>query len=287
MRATVFFIVGIALFIASCTKDPDPAQVGIMNATVDGATWESVTTSAVISNTGISITGLNQNNDALVLDVLKGTTIGSYNVKGGNSSSIDAAISMSPNTGAAYASTFYATNINVGTITISEINDANKTISGSFTGSIKRFDPVEKEIAISEGTFTKIPYNVQSGSPGNSFSAKVDGLRLSATTIAGTKDETAKVILLHFSGANKNITISTLSTVGRGTYAMGGPGNDYYGTYTAGTKYYTSYSGSINITTHNIVTKRMEGTFSFFVQPDVPDGTSLTISEGNFAVTYL
>jgi len=271
-------------FIASCTNDPDPVKVDTMNATVDGIVWQSVTTSAVISNTGISITGLNQNNDALVLDVLKGTTIGSYSVKGGNLA--DAALSMSPNTGAAYASIFYANNVNVGTITISEINDTDKTLSGSFTGSVKRFDPAEKEIIVSGGTFTKIPYNVQSAPDVSSFSVKVDGLRLSATTITGTIDETAKVILLSFSNTNKNITLSMLSTVGRGTYAIGGPGNDYYGTYTADAKYYTSYSGSLNITTHSIIRKRIEGTFSFFVQPDVPNGTSLTISEGNFALTY-
>src|SRR6478609_9157690 len=128
-----FFILGITSSILfSCSKPESPEPSGEMKATVDGAEWQSVTTSAIITNNSIAIVGLNKDNDVLELDVLKSAASGSYDVTGGDVSSLSAAISLSPNTGAGYVSSYYANGVKVGTITISEIDDVTKTLSGTF-----------------------------------------------------------------------------------------------------------------------------------------------------------
>ncbi len=104
---------------------------------------------------------------------------------------------------------------------VTEIDEANKTISGTFVCKIKRTVPEEKEVIIKDGSFTKITYTTEPGSnPENEFSAKVDGANFPASTAGGV--QAFGKLTLNFAKSNADaIGITVPDDISTGTYTLG------------------------------------------------------------------
>lgn len=279
----------LVVVLLSCSKDSDEAiaSAGSIAATVDGVSWKATVASASIANGAITIAGKDANNKGIQFGTLKSIKKGTYSVKGPNGSELpEASLSLTPAGETAYASSYYAAGQTVGTITISEIDETNKTVSGSFSGKVKRLVPAQKEIEIKGGTFNKVSYATVPTSGSNSFSVKVAGTSFSASVVSGAKAIGKIVLNFTTSDMKKIITIVTPDNVTTGMQSFGKTGATYYATYTDNSVVNESVSGSLNITSHNTTTKRIEGTFSFSAQPFPMGGSTISVTEGSFAVTY-
>ncbi len=275
------------LLLMSCSKEsakPAVAPAGSVMATVDGTSWTGIG-AAVIANGSITIAGQDANNKGIQLSILKNTVKGTYDIKGSTSALSDATISMTPPGEVAYASVYFTDGLKIGSITITEIDETNKTISGSFNGKVKRFIPAEKEVEIKGGSFTKVAYTTKPATTTNTFSAKVSGTLLDATIITGVK--ALGTITLNFSTADakKIIVIQMPDNVTTGSHAFGNFGANYFALYTLNSESNESVSGSVNITSYDTSKKHIEGTFSFSAEP-LLGGTAIPITEGSFKVTY-
>ncbi len=136
------------------------------------------TGSAIIANGAIMIGGAN-GSEILTL-IVNDIKVGAYDAKGVKIGvSPDAEINYTPDSKVFFSSTFAADGEKVGTITITDIDQAKKTISGTFNGfAIK--DGVSTEIG--SGSFNKLPYTEQAPS---SMTAKIDGTDFTATVVVG------------------------------------------------------------------------------------------------------
>ena len=281
----------LALTGYACSSDGDgdeePGKVaGAIVATIDGETWKTSTTSAIIINGTITIAGTKADGSNLTLSVMTSTTAGSYPVTGEDASVPDAIISFNEGSGVDYVSSYYEDGVEVGRIVITEIDTENETISGTFYGKVLRLAPSETELIIETGSFTEIPY-VEETEPAedNSGSAKINGDAFTPNIIGATKSFGNILINLSLNGT-KTIAINVADNATVATHNFGSIGDDYYAMYTVSSTSNVSTSGSVVITLHNTTTKRIEGTFSFQAEPFPMGGTAVSITNGTFAVSY-
>lgn len=163
-----------------------------------------------------------------------------------------------------------------GVVTISEHNEANKTLSGTF--NFNAFLPGIDTIYVSKGTLYNVSYGGGDiGDPTNAglFSAKVDGNPFIPVTVSS--QNTGNTIITSGSTANATIVISVTAAVEPGEYTLprGGFGAKYQGP----TGPEETVEGLITILEHNVTEKNIKGTFSF-----ITNRTEVT--EGQFDVTY-
>ncbi len=301
-----FIFISSSLFIlnSSCNIEPYEGDVspeinentpnveaGALQVDFDGKTVSFDITSATVSNNVINISGLKSSSqEALVLNVFA-SSIGTYQL-GVTVNQVEVNSVAYANTGSGKTWTSVKDFVtSQGEITITEIDETNKTISGTFffTG----YDSTSASKDFTKGVFNKIPYasDVPSGNSNNTFFAKVDGVEFVEDGIGGA--------LLSFPGtpsiitisATKNsfetISISVSSNITSGTYdfsTFDPPMGQYNLSLTEGT---VSDSGVLTITSHDIANKRIVGTFSFKASPLIGTGNSYEITEGSFDVTYL
>lgn len=298
-KITYITVLFIALVTFSCEKEPSRAISPEANFEVDfsGQTFVAERVAATVLNDLINITGFRgPNNEAIILTLGAGSE-GVYRLGVQNGTILH---------GAAYTEENNATNggwvsltdgiTSQGVIIISEINRVSKTISGgfSFTGnnpSVGNTDSFVIEFA--NGTFENIPYESELSNPptsNNSFTAKIDGVEYEEDSLSG--------ILINSSGMS-NITIvatkNNIDSIGLTFPSDIAPG-DYdftfglapIGQYNIFTPF-TSHiaDGSFIITTHDVSSKRIVGTFSFIAEAFGGGASeSYEVSEGSFDVTY-
>lgn len=289
MKKTNYILLAIALsLILSCSNDESEKEIapeGSMIAKIEGSSWKSEQAAAVIFNDAISIVGTDGDDNGIELSVLTSNVAGTYMVKGTETSLPDALVSYTPSGEIAYFSSYFPEAVTVGKMIITEIDEVNKTISGTFECKVKRLVPEEKELEIKEGSFTRIPYTSDASAPtDNTFSAKVDGINFGATIIGGVK--AFNTITLNATNGTKGIAISLPATVTTGSHNFGGISDDYYATYLSGSTYYQSTSGSVNITKHDTAAKLIEGTFSFAAELFPAGGGSVSVTAGAFSISY-
>lgn len=220
------------------------------------------------------------------LAVLKKTVTGTYDCKGAGTTVPDATVSFTPQGENAYASIYYEDAEKVGSITISEIDEVNKTISGTFSSKVKRVVPSEKAADITSGSFTKIPYSTNAPASSSSLSAKVDGTLMNASIATGARAFGKLVLNGSTLDGKQIITITIPETATPGTYTFGVLGTTSYATYTLNPNTYESTSGSVKITAHSTTSKHIEGTFSFSAEPFGFEAETIAVTEGAFVITY-
>lgn len=157
------FTTGIAalclsiLFLGSCSKDSSSIlPESKIKATIDGASWNSTTQIAIKNTTGFVITATQISVTSLTSSTLVFTLVGSgtgtYEIL---------------STGAKHFVAVYTPNITTptasftstkGTVSITEIDTANKTISGTFSFTCASIALVPVLKTVSSGTFTKVSY---------------------------------------------------------------------------------------------------------------------------------
>lgn len=171
----------------------------------------------------------------------------------------------------------YTTNPNgEGVVTISELNETNKTLSGTF--NFNAFLPGIDTVYVSRGTIYNVSYTGGDiGDPTNAglFSAKVDGNQFIPITISSRN--TGNTIITSGSTANATIVISVTANVEPGDYTL--PRGGFGAKYQDVTGPEDTVEGLVTILEHNVSEKTIKGTFSF-----ITNRTEVT--EGQFDVTY-
>lgn len=273
------------LLTASCSDDKDETAVapaGKIIAKIDGASFEG-DAAAQIQNDEIIVAGLN-GDESISIIITKAAAVGTYELKGAHVGiTPDAEINYTPDGGVHFFSTVFADNgVKVGSVTVTEVDVANKTVSGTF-----ECQPVgmggSGTAEIASGSFTKIPYSeVADGR----LSAKIDGNDFTASITSARRDMGIVVVNGQSINGSKVITMSFSEDVVPGTYPIGDLGTEAYGTYTVSLRSFVSSSGTLKITSHNKTTRRVEGTFSFDAVDFMEELPGHTITQGTFAVTY-
>ncbi len=163
-----------------------------------------------------------------------------------------------------------------GVITISDLNENSKTLSGNF--NFNAFLPGIDTIYVSSGTFYNVSYtNGEIPDPTNAgtFSAKVDGNQFIPVIVSARS--TTNTIIISGSNANATIVLSVPPGIEVGEYTF--PGGSVRFKYQDANGPETTSEGIINITEHNLGDKTIKGSFSFLTN-------RTEISEGLFDVAY-
>ncbi|PLW95275.1 MAG: hypothetical protein C0592_00465 [Marinilabiliales bacterium] len=156
MKKSLLLIAIIALLFTACKKDGDSSPVVInpnasITCKVDGVLWTALT--RVTSNTAgnFIINGTTFSGDALNISTL-GDTTGTYTL---GTLSYHSTASYSPK--ASNPDSLY-TAIN-GTVIITEVDDVNKRVSGTFQFNCVNVLNQNLNIAITEGEFLYLNYH--------------------------------------------------------------------------------------------------------------------------------
>jgi hypothetical protein len=279
----------MTMLLSSCSEDKSEnlpvAPAGNIIATVNGTSWEA-SGIAILGNNSISVGG-ESGGKVVQVTIFKDDAVGTYEIKGIGALTTftpEAMVAYGTSGSAASASIYFDNTEAVGFTTITEIDEANKTVSGTFHSKVKSFlDGTTAEVTA--GSFTKIPYTTEITT--STVSAKIDGVQFNSHVVTSAKGLGTLVLNGQTLGAQQIITISLPETTTTGTYALGEIGlADQYATYTRNGQIYTSVSGSLKITAHNKTTKHIEGTFNFSAEPFGFEAATITITTGAFSIDY-
>lgn len=298
------FLAGLFLIItafASCDVEPIDSAIdlddfenpisgpAVFKADFSGTTWTATATQANITSAGIQIIGSKANGESFAF-ALDATTAGTYP---GNENFL----TFTP-----AGSTFGYWSVNTtnptedtGSITITNINTVNKTISGTFSFKGYWSDTSNTSIIpvqFTNGVFTNIPYVSDSTPPtGDTFFAKVDGVEFAEDQIdaAYIEDATPNPIPDQISvvGSKDNddsVGINVDKNLPVGTYPITGALSStdvVRGSILINDLLYTAESGSITIVSKTAT--RISGTFNMVVKNFTTSATK-TVTEGAFDV---
>jgi hypothetical protein len=270
--------------VYSCRKlsDPEPAEgkpvSNQMFAAVDGGGWNASSITAIrTANNSFSITGSSIDGKSITLyidDLRTGqfqTTIDNKDF----STFVDDTTKVT-----------YRTKVpgGEGYITVSGLDETNKTISGKF--NFVAYSNTGDTVIVSEGRFIRVPYSTGGAGGGKKeISAKIDGGGWSADNVFAISSS-GKLTISGFRNDNTAIGLQMPADITTGSYDI-----DSLGSYT--TQYNKNQveilkglTGTLLITEHNPGTKTIKGEFTFEAElPGNPDNHS-TITDGVFEAAY-
>jgi hypothetical protein len=163
-----------------------------------------------------------------------------------------------------------------GLVTISDLNETNKTFSGNFR--FYAYLPGIDTIYVSKGTLYNISYSsgeIDDPTNAGAFTAKVDNNPFLPIVVSAR--DTGNKILISGSTANATIAISVPQNAEVGVFTL--PRNGFTAKYQDVTGPETTAEGLITITEHNTGQRKLKGTFSFITE-------RTEITEGEFDIIY-
>jgi hypothetical protein len=250
-----------------------------MSATIDGRSWSSTAAGATIQDGRIGITGQVVAGGESITLTLAGTAKGTYSLDAGTS---HAGAYQKSSGSQAYLSQ-YGTGSG-GTVTITEIDETNKTISGTFSMTGENAMTNEK-VVITNGKFNKVKYTTTTTPTKNKMTAKVDGNAWEATSVFATV-AMGKISISGTKNGAGSVGIFVPDDVTAGTYTFSMFG-DYVAQYNPNSQtFYGADNGTITITSHDETARTLKGTFEFDASDFSGGSGSAEITEGSFEVKY-
>jgi len=263
--------------------DSNMTTTSLMTATVNGEEWAAEAAGVLIQVNRIGISGLAADGSIIVLS-LEDNGEGIYELTENSLSA--GAYTLSDNSDAFTSNS----NMEGGTVEITELNWQDSTMSGTFSFTGSRAFPAG-EVNIEVGQFDNLPIQTELGSVNdfNNMSVKVDDVLFEPAAVTGMIDP-----------FSNNITIVGTAAVGipsvglflpqaiiEGTYDLGTPGfADYGAQYNIDDMTFLgAESGQVTITKHDTGVKIIEGTF-FFEAAELVGSSTASLTEGSFSVTY-
>lgn len=297
---SIFIFSILSIIIFSCNIEPYVEEIqdnindknqGVFKVGFDGLTYEADNIQATLLNDVLNITGFRGDfGEAVILTVFN-PSLGKHALGVTNNSleSNAAAYTEANNTGSGSWVAFSQANISQGELNITEINETDKTISGTFyfTGTNAS---ISKTKEFTKGVFTNVSFTASLGGGNNinTFFAKVDGGEFKENLIAGIYQTLNGVSTIGISATKDN-----LQSIGFNLDGDILPGEYTFNTFSTPTALYSRSMSDINtgtgilkISTHDKTKKRIIGTFQFTASPFLSTGTSYEITEGSFDVTY-
>src|SRR5665213_1638179 len=306
LHPVLFLFAPLVFLWGSCTKElsrenPLPAQDSVnFYAVIDGIPWQGDSLRQVnISDSGIiSITGIGKNQDEISM-VLPAFRQGVYAV---NSQTPAYAQYNSLKEG--FAAEIYLTNTISdeskagGTVSITDIDTVNKTISGTFQFKAYQESNTTTK-TVTAGFFNQLPYS-GSGSVINPEGPPGGGVSTTDTLSASINDTAWAADQVLAASQNGVLIVSGSSADGSRLVAMYMPAavtpGNYTLNYSSGT-YFAAYdpdpntilvaqaNGTLKITENDTRNKHVTGTFSF-VGASLTSGVTASITNGYFSCNY-
>ncbi len=290
----VFFLVSIALQSCDSSDDSNDAPpAGTLQVSFDNQTLVADLVSSTILDDVINVMGIRGSEGEMISITLFGSTPGTYQlgVATENPLQINSVSYIEPNnTGSGVFVSRVDDITSQGEVIITEIDNVNMTISGTFnfTGTNGSTQEVKE---FTNGSFVEVSYNDGLVANDNTFFAKVDGTEFVEDVVAGTRITLGGSTTLSIS-ATKNsqetIGLSFDGDIAVGTYDFGGFGGVPLAQYnTPGSNDVNLGDGTFTITEHDIANKHIVGTFEFIATSFLGGDSSYEITEGSFDVIYL
>lgn len=292
----------LTCFITSCNIEPfedlgsegieNPetnAEPGTFQVDFDNNTLTADVVTATILEDVINVSGIKTSTQEIFTLTLFGTSTGTYQLGvTTNSVETNSVVYNNATAGEVWISvTDFLTPH--GEVIITEIDEVNKTMSGTF--SFTGYTPTNDSKTFANGVFSKIPYSTDVPSSGtdDEFSALVDGEEFVEDGITGallSLPGTPSIITI--SGTKNSIetiSISVNADITAGEYELTSdvPLGQYNLSFTES---FVSESGTLTITSHDIANKRIVGTFNFVATSFLGGDESYEVTEGSFDVTY-
>lgn len=299
MSQRLFYIMSVLgiLVLFSCRKETSIESPGSTNGTfmadVNGSQWIAVDTlkSAYILDGQINLAGISADHRQLII-TLNDTIPGAYTL---NRSSTSAAYYGFVDSSGIYVYSSNQGSDSVqagGTVTVTQIDAVNHTISGTFSFKVYR-DVDGKQLQFTDGVFRKLPYTT-TAPPANgndTLKATVDGVNWSAQVVSALALSNQLVISGSNLAGTQSLGLSMPANIAVGQYTLDYTGFTYYGVYIPGPNIgLASSEGTLEILQNDIPNKRIRGNFTFkAVDPTDPLGVNTPprqITGGFFAVTY-
>ena len=311
-------VLTLAFTTTSCDNEPiDPALVvgngggntgggntgggsggSFFRANFDGQTWNANTTQAIVNSDYVAITGMHSNGSFFQITVPNGT-VGTYNWAGATSITSLGLIYSAGSGQVPYTSLSNSDATNQGftgytdtaELVISEINTTTRKISGTFKFTGVRYNSslTQTETKVFTSGQFSVPYTANNTSPSNnSFSCKLDGNNFVTTNVNGIKNS-GIISLIGRRGSVETISLSLVENITVGTHTLENlpTGSNNVGMYIpdmSGNSF-SSNPGTVTITTHNVSSKRIVGTFQF-TAASLLGTSSHSITNGAFDITY-
>lgn len=294
------FIAGMFLFLASftftsCENEPIDGAIdlddfgggnngpAVFKADFSGETWNASTgmTQAVVSGNFISIGAGNADGSTFSM-LVEANATGTYPA---NTNIV--AYTPAGSEFGYWSMNFNNESENTGSITITNINTVNHTISGTFNfkGYWSDMDNTSiLPVQFTNGVFTNIPYITQTET-GDTFFAKVNGSEFVDVDLMAMTTDINGVEFISVGAQTASLddmTVSVRSNLGTGTYNITGDiGTDpVQAITTISDVEYHATSGSVTITSKTA--DRIKGTFHY-----TTDGSpALNVTEGAFDIAY-
>lgn len=254
-------------------ENNDPA---IFEAELDGELFTASIVEAEVSQNGLEMAAQNEN-EAIGIQIFN-LEEGTFDLSNENVG----ILLYSPDIN----SEEIAYNLTEGTVTITEIDYDNSTISGEFVGTLSEWAGEAEDIQVTNGIFTNIPFSQEGPVGGDYATALIDGEEFVAN-IFGTV-EGGNTLALNFVRNNLESIVLFLpaDNISVGEHVIGEIEEDYTAKYIIidASDNYVSVPGSgvINITSmdNGILT----GTFNFDAVPVGESGPIMNFTEGEFSI---
>lgn len=296
--STYLLVLSGLVYFASCSKEvsfeskgntPGNNTPGDFRAKINGIQWQAAaaTEGANILAGFINIVGISSDGKEISITV-NDTITGTYLLNQTTFSVASYADNAASNTFSFSTDQGADTSQGGGSVIITEIDKTNKTISGTFRFNVYRDQDSSKKV-VTEGVFYKLPYSssLPPAAGTDTLKATIDGAAWSAASIAAQLAGTQLIIAGSLSDGSKTVSLFLPADILVGTYNLDVTAGIYVALYSPNTTtVYASDNGTVTITQHDTVNKRISGTFQFHAI-DVSGGSSTSqLLNGYFSVTY-
>ncbi|KAF2507597.1 hypothetical protein E0W72_12025 [Flavobacterium arcticum] len=261
-------------FTSDTDPNPNPGNSSF-SVDIDDETYIADNYAGTIGNGLISIGGTRGTSGEYVALVINATTVGTY-----SNEDLFFGYSSDGDEDNVYSNIDFGGGENDAQLTITQIDEANQTISGTFSftgylgGNSKSF---------TNGQFTNIPYTTGQGTDESEFMATVDGVAVDYIDdlLVGTVNNQVTIAGV---GADHEINLF-IGTLGVGVYSI--PGDNFSAptaSYTDDNDVeYNAVSGTLTITEK--AGGWVSGTFEYTVQDEAGNNVH-TVTNGTFNVEY-
>lgn len=289
-------VFGVLLTMLSCNKElsyenpsgSDSTTSANFTASIDGVNWSAAASAEAASFLAglTNLSGVSSDNQQLSI-VLDDTVTGVYTL---SQSSVSTAVFSDNNTSDAYSSSQGSdTTQSGGTVTVTEIDRVNKTISGTFSFKLYRASDGKQKV-FTNGVFNKLSYvdSLPAAAGTDTMNATIAGSAWVAQSILASSFSSSITVAGSKSDGSQAVGLVMPQNITTGTYSLNYSGLTYFGTYSPSVSTgFASSSGTLQILENNTSTRRVRGNFNFTaVDPTGSSTQSYQITNGYFSVTY-
>jgi hypothetical protein len=266
-------------YAGATTPPVNPTGPGSFKVDIDGQPFVADEADAYLGSLGFSIGGYKDNGEHvyIILDMEEPITPNTY-----TNASMTYSVEIHGNPG-------YNNSGDSGTMTITEIDTVNHTVSGTFSFTGDYSDPAagRPEKVFTNGVFTDVPYGDEENF-GDEFIAVVTPTGgnsmdndYSSNLISGLVNNTINIQAI---GEEDEIRLAIIDNVTQGTYVFTNAiGSQYKATFEVDNVDYPINGGSLTVISNE--NGRIKGSFNFEVK-DETGAVIYTITSGNFDVKY-